>query len=80
MHLRVREGGGRSIRSFRWTADRIPKEDIAATEPALLEQLEIQPHTSREEPLSAADNHWGDPKLDLVDKSRFDRLRGESRP
>jgi len=56
--------------------DRIAKKDIAATEASLLEQLEIQSHTAREAPSSAADEHRRDFHLDLVDKPGFEGLCG----
>jgi hypothetical protein len=39
----------------------------------------FQPHTAREEPLSAADDYGADDHLEFVDKTGPDRLRGEFR-
>ena len=46
------------------------------TEPALVDQLQLQPHTIREEPFSAADDHGADDDLELVDKTGPYRVRG----
>jgi hypothetical protein len=45
----------------------------------LLEQLQVQPHAIRKEPLSAADDRGADDHLELVDKIGHYRLRGEFR-
>ena len=50
-------------------ADAVPQDDHAAVEPPLLEQLQVQPHAVRKEPLSAADDRWADDHLELVDKA-----------
>src|SRR5262250_917872 len=55
------------------------RRDLPVAEPPLLDQLQIQPHTTREVPFSAADDHWADTHLELVDKPCLDRLRGEFR-
>ena len=38
-------------------------------EASLLNQIEMQPHTVREEAFSAADDHWADNHFELVDES-----------
>jgi len=63
-----------------WSAaDGISEDDHSFTEASLLDQLEVQPYTIREEPFSAADNHVADDHLELVDKPRPYRLRCEFR-
>jgi hypothetical protein len=44
--------------------------DRTSTEASLLDYLEVQPHTIREEPFPAADDHGADIHLELVDKTR----------
>jgi len=46
----------------------IPQNDHPLTEASLLE-LDVQPHTIRVEPFSAADDHGADNHLELVDKT-----------
>jgi hypothetical protein len=41
-------------------ADGVPQNNHALEQASLLEQLQIQAHTIREEPFSAADNHGAD--------------------
>jgi hypothetical protein len=57
-------------------ADAVPQDEHAVAEPTLLEQLQVQPHAVRKEPLSAADDHGADDHLELVDKTGLYRLRG----
>jgi hypothetical protein len=61
----------------RSAADSVPQDDHAVAEPALLDQLQVQPHTVREEPLSPAHDYGADDHLELVDKTAPYRLRGE---
>ena len=55
------------------------ESDHTVAEASLLDELEVQPHTIREEPFSAADDHRADNHLELVDQTRSYRLRGEFR-
>ena len=57
----------------------VPQDDHTVAEPALLDQLQVQPHTIWEEPLSATDDYRTDEHLELVDKTGPYRLRGEFR-
>src|SRR5688572_12817363 len=63
----------------RSAVDGVPQDDHAVAEPALLDQLQVQPHTVRKEPLSATHDHGADDHLELVDKTGPYRLRGEFR-
>jgi hypothetical protein len=45
--------------SNRSATDGVPQNDHAVAGPALVDQLQPQPHTIREEPFSGDDDHWG---------------------
>ena len=49
--------------------DSVPQSDDAVVEPALVNQFQLQPHTVREEPFSAADDRRADEHLKLVHKT-----------
>jgi hypothetical protein len=49
-----------TVGSYRSATDGVPQNDHAVAEPALVDQLQLQPHTIREEPFSSADGHWAD--------------------
>lgn len=55
--------------SYRSASDGVPQNDHAAAEPALADQLQLQPHTIREEPFCGADDQQADDHLKLVDKT-----------
>ena len=55
--------------SYRSATDGVPQNDHGVAEPAVVDQLQLQPHTIREEPFSGTDDHWADDHLKLVDKS-----------
>jgi hypothetical protein len=60
-------------------ADAVPQDEHAVAEPALLEQLQVQPDAVRKEALSATDDRGADDHLKLIDKTGPYRLRGEFR-
>jgi hypothetical protein len=55
--------------SYRSAADGVPQNDDSIAEPSLLDQVQVQPYTIREEPLSASDDDGADDHLELVDKT-----------
>ena len=57
----------------------VPQNNHSVAEPSFIDQVQVQPHTIREEPFSTADDHGADDHLELVDKSGPDRVCGESR-
>src|SRR5262245_6905172 len=62
---------GRLATSLAWlvATDRIPQNDHAVPEPALIEQLQLQPHTIGEEPFSGAEYHRKDDHVKFVNKT-----------
>jgi hypothetical protein len=58
-----------SATGFGSATDSVPQNDHAVAEPELVDQLQLQPHTIREEPFSGADDHWANDHLKLVDKT-----------
>jgi hypothetical protein len=60
-------------------ADGVPQNDHSRAEPSLLDQLQVQPYTIREEPFSTSDDHGADDHLELVDKTGPYRVCGEFR-
>lgn len=60
-------------------ADGVPNGNHASVEPAFLEQVQVQPHTFREESLSPTDNDGEDDQMEFVDKPRPERMPGELR-
>jgi hypothetical protein len=63
----------------RSAADGVPQDDHTVADPTLLDQRQVQPYTVRKEPLSAADEHGANNRLELVDKTRPYRLCGKFR-
>src|SRR5579862_5940968 len=61
------------------SADGVPEDDDPIAEAALFEQLEIQAHAVREEPLATTDHYGADDHLELIDQTGSYRLRGEVR-
>jgi hypothetical protein len=55
--------------SYRSATDGVPQNDHAVAEPALVDQLQLHPHTIREESFSGANDHWTDDHLKLVDET-----------
>jgi hypothetical protein len=58
--------------SYRSGTDGVPQNDHAMAKPVLVDQLQLQPHTIREEPFSGAHDHWADDHLKLVYKRPFE--------
>ena len=54
--------------SLRSATDSVPLNGHPVAEAALVGQLQLQPHTIREEPFSPADHRWADEHLKLVSK------------
>ena len=52
----------------RSATDGVPQNDHTPAEAALVDQLQLQRHTIREEPFSGTDDHRADDHLKLVDK------------
>jgi len=55
--------------SYRSATDGVPQNGHTVAKPALVDQLQLQPHTIREEPFSGADDHWADDHLKFVGKT-----------
>ena len=52
----------------RAATDGVPQNDHPVAEAALVDQLQLQPHTIREEPFFGPDDRRADDYLKLVDK------------
>jgi hypothetical protein len=58
-------------------ADGVSQGDHAVAEPVLLDELQLQPRTVLEEPVSATDDSGTDDHLDLVDQASLQCMRRE---
>ena len=60
-------------------SDGVPQNKPSVAEPLLIDQLQFQSHTIREEPFSASDDHGADDHLKLIDQTSPYCVRSELR-